>query len=44
MGKEYQTPFNPSEVYRGKMRISGIKIMNCLRIERNSEGIGFPND
>lgn len=44
MGKEYQTPFNPRDVYLGKIIISGIKMMNCRRIERNNEGIGFPSD
>ena len=39
IGKAYQTPLIPNGVNLGRIRINGIRIMNCLRIDRNKEGM-----
>ena len=44
IGNAYQTPLIPREVKRGRINIKGIKMINCLRMDINKEGIACPSD
>ena len=43
IGKAYQTPLSPRVVNRGSIRIKGIKMMNCLRMDRKRAGSARPS-
>ena len=43
IGKAYQTPLSPRVVKRGKRRINGMRMINCLRMERKRAGMARPS-